>query len=337
MNSVGLCGNWCCSIGLMSLLAMYRVGSDERYLQSAIRAANYLKTLQIVDPSHRHYGAFREHTPQTQWCFPRDTITTAWAMLCLHKVTGEKEWLRRSELLTNWYIKRARYTTGFAKGWIRWRVRLEGPPLPEVRMLGNFQAGAGVFLYNLHRATGKKRYLTQALVPLMSFYVDRFRREDGSFFGGYDLAKRSWHESDYGHRHNDDFAGLALLAAYKATRQKRFLSAAQAWAEFLLGAMTADGGFDDIRKTSAAAMSAIFLHELNKIAPRRSYIPAMRKLGRFLIDWQSELPNVKAYGGVYGEDDRKDYVSTRVTAYAIGAWLKLAGKADDLVYSVRGW
>ena len=189
-KKVGLSGCWCTAIGMISLAAMHRRTKDKIYLDSARRAAAYLMTLQITDPAHPHRGAFREWTPQTDWCFPRDGVTSAWAFLCLYRLTREKELLRRAELFAEWYFRRAKYTSGFAKGWTRNFIKLDGPPPPKegFNYLGNFQAGAGVFFHNLFKTTGRKIYLTKGILSsLFDIKSDGF---DISFFFycGFDVG-----------------------------------------------------------------------------------------------------------------------------------------------------
>ena len=71
------------------MLSAAKVFDDEKYLVSADRMANYLRTLQIFDPFLKNsYGAIREANPQTAWCYVRDALSGAWGFLEYYRATG---------------------------------------------------------------------------------------------------------------------------------------------------------------------------------------------------------------------------------------------------------
>jgi len=71
--------NWTTGMTAIAMLMAWRRTGNEKHLQSAQVAGDYLKSLQILDARNpAAFGLFREATPQTDFCHPRDALSAAW-------------------------------------------------------------------------------------------------------------------------------------------------------------------------------------------------------------------------------------------------------------------
>lgn len=104
-GKAALSTNWLTGFSSMVFQSMYSVTLEEPYLVHKQAALDYLETLQILDPRiPRNVGAFREVTPQSKGCHPRDGLSAAWAFLCDYYHTQRRDSLERAELFANWLL-----------------------------------------------------------------------------------------------------------------------------------------------------------------------------------------------------------------------------------------
>ena len=93
----GYSGNWCTGIFMACMIAMYKRTGKAEYLERAEASAQYIMSLQILDSRDmRYFGMFRETTPQSIECLPRDATTAAWCLVWLYEATGKAEYLDRT-------------------------------------------------------------------------------------------------------------------------------------------------------------------------------------------------------------------------------------------------
>jgi len=323
---------WTTATAAMSLLALHRRTGERKYYQAARQGIEYLKILQVLDPRDPElFGTFHEHTPRTEFVYPRDAVTGAWGMLALHLYDGRKdpELLFRNRIYADW-LWRVAWCREW--DWIWSEYRLEEHRL--VRNLGNFQAGAGVWFYQLHRLTGEEQYLAKGLLPLADGCIERFMNPDGSFNRYYLFDEQRW--DDYGagmHAFNDDFSCTALLAAWKATGEEQYLDYARRFAKWLLGKQNPDGSYGTA--PAAAATAILLFDQLDAIRPEPELAASARRAAGWLLANQvTGEYDVNLHGGITDEDFTGDYLGARTTSYAISALLKLENRANPVFFSV---
>ncbi len=322
---------WTTATAAMSLLALHRRTGEEKYYRAAGQAVEYVKVIQIMDPrDERTFGTFHEHAPRTEFVFPRDGVTGAWALLARHVYDGEKDadLLYRNRIYADWLW---RVTWCEEWNWIWSEYRLEEHILG--RRLGNFQAGAGVWFYRLFRATGDERYIEKGLLPLCDGLIERFSNDDGSFKLRYHWESGSW-DTEGMHAFNDDFGCTALLCAFKHTGEEQYLARARSFARWLLKRQNDDGSYGTA--PAAAATAILLFDQLDAIEPVPELMTSARRAAEWLFaDQITGESDPKLHGGLWGEDFSRQYVASRITSYAISAWLKLENRGNPVFYSVE--
>jgi len=322
---------WTTATAAMSLLALHKRTGDLRYYQAAAQGLEYVKVLQIMDPRDpRLFGTFHEHAPRTEFVYPRDAVTGAWGLLARHLYDGRKDddLLYRNRIYADW-LWRVAWCREW--NWIWAEYNLETHQLG--RRLGNFQAGAGVWFYQLYKLTGEEQYLTKGLLALADGCLERFMNADGSFRLYYLYDEKKWGDYSTGmHAWNDDYSCTALLAAWRATGDGKYLEAARRFARWLVGQQNPDGSYGTA--PAAAATAVLLFDQLDAIRPEPELMASALRAAEWLFaDQVTDDYDVSCYGGLWDEDFKREFVGTRVTSYAISAWLKLENRANPVCFS----
>lgn len=76
------------------LLALYQANGQQRHLQAAIKAFNW-----VMRQRRLANGGFRHGQQDTRSAYLADSLYMAQAMLRLHQITGKRTWLRQADLL----------------------------------------------------------------------------------------------------------------------------------------------------------------------------------------------------------------------------------------------
>ena len=326
---------WGQAVGIMALLSLHRRTNDPKYLESARLAAEYLKSLQILDRRNpRNFGALREHTPQTTWTFPRDAATGGMGFAALYRATGDKEYLQRLRLLCDWFIDHC-------MGQEKWPARQFAFDKEQQDRTAKeyFMVGSGLMFYYAYRLTGEKRYVDQGLVPICDPLAA-------------DYHVRPWGpsppalESQGVWPTQDDFASEALLAAYRATGHKKYFDAAKRHADWLVSVQKENGAYSGYG--SAVFVAGLHLLDLCRVIEEEKmgidtapYLRAVRQGARFGLSLQERTPgDVRTYGGLYGQNPfgvSRERIHHRETGYSVIFHLRYEGKVAVPYYSVFGW
>lgn len=327
--------NWTQARGSFCLLAAWEFTGERRYLETAIRAMNYVKILQVHDdPQHplRQF-AIREQVPQSWECAPRDASEACLGLLFLHRATGDAEALRRAVDYEKWWQATVKKSNGWPHNFIFFDGRKHDTSERS------FQAGSAPIFYYLWKATGKSRYRRE-LLAMADFTLAHFCRADGAITSLYDPH----HSTAGGEVLNDDGMMGALLCAWQASKQSKYLDACRRHADWIMNRVK-----PPLPIYSALPCMCTFLIELaattGDAAPRDW---AARMLQQHVLPLQIHAPQDPQIHGAYrGEDEPvhwygpktakpTDFVTTRVTAYATLACFKLLGIVGPY-YGALGW
>lgn len=339
--------NWTNGRGLFVTAEAYKISRKRSYLDSAELGARYLLAQQVYDPCFlRAFGAFRENTPQDDWGGALDGAQAASGLLMLHKVTGNKTYLRHARAFCDYVLRNFRPgKQGFASGVRLW-------PEEKIEYLAErhtIHPCIAMPLWHLFRITGECSLLKPVVWAVDAMM--RSQQPDGGFWCERDVSKlplpkpnqhtgRGKGKERYLLR-NDDGMVTLFLAAYKITGIRKYLDSMTAYAEWIM----ANGPQE--RPFCGFPLQASNLLDIGKVA-KKDFSPwVMDNLKKHLLDLQvlgSKDPC--AEGGFRGEDEENeggifggrslDYVTTRTTCYAAGTLFRLSGRGTGAGFSVFG-
>lgn len=343
-------GVWGQAMAVMNLfdLARRTPGDGARFRRAAQLGAAYLKSLQVTDfRLPKSIGAFREHTPQTAESYPRDGVTGAFGLCRLYQETRDPEWLERARLFANWWIDNGTDDDGWPfitfhidrqQGHNRgMHVVGEGEGGAEY-VKGDWQAGAAIFFYQLHRLTGETRYIEKAFDPLIAGLTRIYAQHQ------HEVPVDGFHGEvpiSYG---NDDFALVSLVCAYRLRRDPRLLDLLVARIAAQNRLMDADGSYPSFGGTFVCGIDNLeFLRLVEEerlpvdVAPVEECVRRTAAFGLTLQEKHSDDPRL--LGGVHCQSSYgvgRTWIHHRSTGYSINFYLRLAG-AEPSSFSSFGW
>ncbi len=324
-------GVWGQALAIMGLLTASKIIRHEHFncRQSALTASGYLRTLQVMDQSNPiAYGALCEESPQSRYSYPRDAATGAMGFIALYRETGEEEWLHRATLFARWYHDYGSDKNGWPYcnyDFVKGSLDAERD-LPLVK--GDWQAGGGLVYYYLYRVTGEKLwldYFRQLIDPLLEMYERNFNVPvvPAGFHGEVEIT--------YG---NDDFAIIALLAAYRQWHEPRMLAALQTHIRRMWTIVDEDSSYPSLGGTFVCTINN---HEYLKLCLEEKLtedIPALKQrivqsTLQGLTQQETASTDLRAYGGFYGQSSygvSRDRIHHRSTGYALILNTRLVGE-----------
>lgn len=330
--------NWQLAFAAMGQMAAGRAFNCDLYNYSAEKMIFYLRSLQIFDPYlPRHYGAIREMTALTPWCYIKDAITGAWGFLEYYQVTGNEEYLRRAELWTEWYFREGVDQQGLPLWGVEFAPPLsEGTPPMLNDMLGDFTGGILNFFYRMYQITGNRRYIDSRFEDFAEFYIANAKQPDGFFKTVFKADGRVPDKDPQGglHKSNDDFSSLGMLAAYRVTGKKYFLDAVHDFIEAVFAIQRPDGSFEQSCAGIPVVLN-ILLESEGELGPwPKSRLEQAAEALRALYKRQDPgdiFPNKRGALDEYSDG----VVCTRSSAYALIVLLKLFAGEDRFLSAAK--
>ncbi len=338
--------NWTQGRGLFVLSEAHKIAPNVRYLESMELGCRYVRALQPMDPEQPiTHGSFHEEIPQANFGGILDGAQAASGLLMHYRVTGNIDSLRRGRAFCQFLLRTYRPDRGLA-----WKVQY----WPEkVRYQENvsscIQYASAIPLWHLYNITGEGQFLG----PLL-FAADgilKCQRPDGAFNYLSDISGIK--EPPFNHHwglgtgqekfilRNDDGIAVVVLAAYKITRDKKYLDAMVHYADWIISQTPPE------RPYNAFGIQAATILDIGKLAGK-DYSPwVLDHLEKRCLNLQVQnSTNPKADGGFRGEDEEGnsgifggtalDYVVTRTTCYMAGLLFRLSGQGTGAGFSVFG-
>jgi hypothetical protein len=343
-------GVWGQGIGIMCLydLALVFPNDAKRFRQAAVLAADYLKTLQVMDfRLPKSIGSFREHTPLTTESYPRDAATAAFALCRLFKETQDQEWLDRANLFADWWIKNGTDENGWPyitfniekqKGHNR-GLNVVGEEEGAEFVKGNWQAGSAIFFYQLYKLTKDERLIEEGFDPMIKGLIKIYEKHHGSpvtdaYHGHAPIV--------YG---NDDFALAALICGYRLRPEKKTLNLISTLLKEQNQLMDADGSYPSFAGTYVSGINNLEFLKLVKEEKLKVDVKAIEKCLRRSAEFGLTLQvktgtDLRLLGGVYGQshyDVSTTWIHHRSTGYSINFYLRLLDRVEVPTFSSYGW
>ena len=219
-------------------------------------------------------------------------------LIAMYRETGEEDYLERAKLFAKWY-----HDFGSNKeGWPYSNYDLiNGKSLDreESWVPGDWQAGGGLVYFYLYTLTGEKvwlDYFRQMIDLLVPMYERNVNSPVVSGFHGQV-------EISYG---NDDFAIIALIAAYRQWREPRMLKALQGHIRRLWTIADEDGSYPSYAGTFVCTIAN---HEYLRLCQEEKLpedIPALehrilKSALQGMTQQETRSTDIRAYGGFYGQ------------------------------------
>ena len=348
-------GVWAQALGIMALDSM-NISSDKDYDEefllrknAAIEAGRYLFTLRRTDSGNKNnYGGFSEGHPGDNHSFPRDGITGGLGLCALYKMTGEKQYLDAAELFADWYYKNATDENGWpyhsfdfieGKGYNSKSELLREAQGHTKYTKGDWQVGGSMFFYYLYNFTKNKKYLDDYMLPNIEKLMELYKQNPvdkilPGFHGAVPIS--------FG---NDDFALVALMCAYCATRKKAYLEMARERVLGLLAIMDKEtGNFPSFGGTFVMGITIKVLNDLEKALgnqPDSRLEEALVLIAQNGVKLQAfDYNNSRIHGGFWGQTNygvSRDRIHQRSTGYAIIFYSMITSESIIPYYHCLGW
>ncbi|MGH7143526.1 MAG: hypothetical protein ACREJ2_05250 [Planctomycetota bacterium] len=335
--------SWNTARTVQGLLGAWKVLGDARYLEAARWGLEYILSLQYFFPEEpRARGAFIEETPLGNHIGARDGMECTQALVNFHRLTGDGRALVRAEAFLDWLsgaYESADWPMNYTYFLPEWKSSKGDAHTDFIFMCG------AIPLLQFAELTGAKKYGALGL-KFADTILKKYQAADGSF--RLDRHYKSHHMPKEGDStvFNDDGAGAALICAWRYSREKKYLDAAVAYADWWLGQdlNVLPGNFAmplclslTIADVARATGEKRFLEFLERLAPTVFKLQVVRDerpliAGAFLGEDMADVYRAGAEKG--------DFISLRSVSYGLIALGKLAaGGAKDwnLAYSGFGW
>jgi len=325
--------NWNYAFAAMGLFAASRYFDEPYYEKSAMQLMGYLKTLQIFDPYHKeHYGAIREYSPQTPWCYTRDALSAAWGFLETYRYTGDEEYLDRAKLWAKWFLKKGLDDEKYPLFGVQFDKDFSHrTPHIQNEMQGSFQGGCLNFLYHLACQTGESSWTGEEFIKIADIFVDHIQQPDGFFVSVDRKTKKVSDDMIFRklHRANDDLGTLGLLCAYRVTGKKKYLASIEKFMNAVFAAQREDGHFEDSVAPIPVVLNTLLeAKDLVNVDTIKSDSISRALNALFSRQCDGEV-NPRMRGGLVEMESAMQYVTVRSSSYALIYLLKAFGGIHD--------
>ncbi|MHC4871790.1 MAG: hypothetical protein ACYTFY_08085 [Planctomycetota bacterium] len=348
-------GIWAQALGIMAMDAANIDGNKDydcefqRRVKSAVDAGRYLLTLQRQDShNERNYGGFDEGWPGHDHSFPRDGITGGLGLCALYKMTGDKKYLDSAELFADWYFNNACDEDGwpchsfdFVEGKAyNSRSELLREAQGHVKYCkGDWQVGGSMFFYYLSKQTGNDKYVNEYMLPNIEGLMQLYRENP------VDKVLPGFHGAVPVSFGNDDFALLALLCAYCATKKEEYLEMARERIYGLFNIMDKETGlFPSYGGTFVMGITFKVLKDLEEFlgnTPDPRLEEALKLICKHGAELQAfDYNNLRINGGFWGQCNygvSKDRIHQRSTGYAAIFYAMMVSEELIPHYHCLGW
>ncbi len=334
-------GVWGQANGIMACLAcaaavpgpsIETMGVANHCVLSAVRAANYMMSLQTLDSRKAFaFGAFREHAPTTNFSFPRDAATGAFGLLAMYRLTGWQEYLDRAVLFADWYRK---YGSD-ESGWPHVTFYFDTGKTADESAKGIWQAGGALTYHYLYELTGDRKWL-EPLRVIVDRAVEMLDKGDTESSGA---------ASHHGMRGNDDFCSMVLLAAWLHFKDRKYLARFARNITMLIERQHPDGSYHGMAGEYMTGLEMLdawqVRDQLKGLVDETKLRTALLKAADFgLAQQELAVHNVRMYGGMYGQNwygVARDRIHQRSTGYGSTLYSRLVAKGPLPYWSALAW
>lgn len=336
---------WSQALGIMALHSANLMDTqnpvEEESLAQRTEAMNlasrYMMLLQFNSPrDRRRHGGFAECVPNESYSFPRDAATGGMGLCAMYRITGESRFIEAAIRFAEWYRKVGTHPGGWPVGIYDFNKCSADEKFNEP---GDWQFGGALFYYYLAACTGKRKYITRYMLPMIEALMEAYRKNPPPLPPADPRIKRI---ASMG---NDDFALITLMAAYVATGRKSYyhvvrqrIRAILPWIDSQTGQLPRIGG------TMVGAITLRVFLDLEKALgnnPEGEFAEAIALLARAGMTLQAWDPSdVRVHGGFWGQSSygvARNHIHHRSTGYAAIFYAMLAANNPIPYYHCLHW
>ena len=317
---------------LMSISEAPNYEGREKFAKAAELAASYLCSLQVLDfRNPKAVGGFREHNPQDTWSFPRDAATGCFGLAFLYGRTRNPEYLERANLFCKWYSENGSDSSTWPYDFCD-LAKNEG----SCKVPGDWQAGGAFAYYYTASVSGDRHWIERGFKPVMErlLVIGDPTNADGD--------ENRWHGESRITVGNDDFATVALLAAFRAFEDERYLEVARRRIGWMKTFQDKDGSFPNGGGTFVTALTFLDFVELAEekglVDDTGELTESLVAAARFGLTLQNlDHRDRRAYGGFFGQSNYgvgRDRIHNRDASYGGHLYLRLAGQKAPVLSSL---
>lgn len=329
-------GVWGQALAVSGLAALAKAPNPDGidFKAAADLGAGYMLSLQFLDSRRpKAFGGFREQTPQTTWSYPRDAATGCFTLAQLYRETGKAEYLERANLFCAWFRRHGSNAAGWPHDFFDFETGEGNCKIP-----GDWQTGGCLAYYYTARAAKDRQWIEEGFRPAMEQLLTIGDPTDAGYH------PHLWHGECRMTTGNGDFSNVALVAAFLAFEDERYLKLLRRRLDVLLAMQDADGSLPNYGSTFIFALEALDFLDLAKLKglPDKTdrLTDGLLRAARFGLSIQeTTLRDRRAYGGIYGQSSfgvSRTRIHHRDTSYGMHLYLRLAGY-DAPVLSSLGW
>lgn len=354
MEKVGRGGSqWSQATGIMALHSAnlqfpnhYHAGERA---EAARMAGEYMVSLQN-DVPHRPEcdGGFRELTYRDKVCYPRDAATAGMGLAALYRLTGDEEFKARGLRFCDWYWNHASDENGwpyihynFEKGeGGNAQIVAAGEAAYEKEYTkGDWQAGGALAYFYIACVTGDRKLIDERMLPVVDKAIPIYEANP------IEICKDGFHGEVPISLGNDDFALVTLLAAYRATGDKKYYDVARDRILSYLKIVDEDTGFfPSFAGTFVCAITMKVLLDLDESEGREAdpkLVELLRKAALAGLELQAHDYNEpRIDGGYWGQTPfgaARNWIHHRSTGYATILYSMLSGDTPIPYYHCLHW
>jgi uncharacterized protein YyaL (SSP411 family) len=311
---------------------------------AAILGGRYLLSLQYGNAQDKeNFGGLAEHVPGDKYSYPRDAATGGMGLCALYRMTGEKKYVEAAIRFAEWYRKYASDKSGWPYMSFDFEEKAgtnllapdatEKDKKPVEAPKSDWQAGGALFYYYLSAVTGKRKYVEDCMLPMLSHIMKAAKQGNRKASpGGVTLSNSP-----------ADFLLIALLSAFVATKNEEYLRVARTIIEGFPKIMDPQTGLFP-GGTFVGAISMLVLNHLDEHLgqkPNQELVEALELVAHTGLSLQAcDYNEPRVHGGFWGQspfDIGRHTIHQRSTGYAAIFYMMLLGNADIPYYHCLHW
>jgi len=342
---------WHTGQAIRALLKAYRLTDDNKYLESAVFAGEFLRRIQVMDQDSPLFGMLQSFEDEPYLIQASTAIEALPGLYDLYRQTGDEKWKESFRLAAEWLADKSYDGGGLFKDMFDvrrmqfMRGATHGKNVGDLRPLID-----GPTMYLAYKLLDDEKYL-EIFREIADLLVQE--QDCSGMWLKYHPSAQCW--NGHAHPRVAFWWGQPMLKAYDAFNDEKYLSSALRAAQWYIDVQNKDGGFyksfdiygnhdSFILCTSASPCSIIFWLDIYRRFGDQAYLgPILRSLEfTFKAQFTTEASDPNLHGAFFENllpPDGTDVIPIRVrdiaTTFSIRALADLIEFIDEKTENQR--